>query len=75
MGHFTPNTQTIPKVSTTNDTDIVLNVRCGVEDIVFSAANKSRTVMFYLKLSFADLTSIMFSLCIKMLAVHILNML
>ncbi len=46
--HNPPNTQTIPKVSTTKDLGIVLITRLSPEDTVASATNKARTMLFYL---------------------------
>ncbi len=49
--HSPPNTQTMPKVSTTKALGIVLNTRLSAEDNVVSAANKARRMLFYLKRS------------------------
>ncbi len=51
--HSPPNTQTIPKVSTTKDLRIVLNTRLGAKDDVVSATNKVRRMLLYLKRSYS----------------------
>ncbi len=55
--HTPPNTQTIPKASTTKCLGIILNTRLSAEDNVVSVANKACKMLFYLKRSFAALTS------------------
>ncbi len=60
QSHNSPNTQTIPTVSTTKDLGIVLKTRLSAEDNIVSAANKARRMLFYLKRSVATLTPSIF---------------